>query len=55
MNENYSRKQFNEFVFGLFPKGSVEFLFYSKVSAFLKVELLICSPFTEQNPFQATF
>lgn len=35
MNENYSIKQFNEFVFGfLFPKDGMEFLFffYAKVS-----------------------
>lgn len=38
-----------------FPKKGMEFffLFYSKVSTLLKVELLSCSPFTKQNPFQA--
>lgn len=40
MNENYSVKPFNEFVFGFFfPKEGVEFLFlfYSKVSTLQKV------------------
>lgn len=47
MNENSSIKQFNEFVFGFFPKEGIGFIFffYSKLSTPLKVELLTCSPF----------